>query len=43
VSGSRLAWTAEDDDDAERRKIRKDRKITTILHTGYDAATAAPT
>jgi dipeptidyl aminopeptidase/acylaminoacyl peptidase len=33
VAGSRLAWTAEDDD-AARRKTRKDRKITAILHTG---------
>ncbi|MGH8963564.1 MAG: prolyl oligopeptidase family serine peptidase [Jatrophihabitantaceae bacterium] len=33
VSGSRLAWTGEADD-AERRRTRKDRKITAILHTG---------
>jgi dipeptidyl aminopeptidase/acylaminoacyl peptidase len=34
VSGSRLAWSGPGDDDAERRKTRKDRKITAILHTG---------
>ncbi|MEO8888398.1 MAG: prolyl oligopeptidase family serine peptidase [Jatrophihabitantaceae bacterium] len=34
VAGSRLAGTAEDGDDAERRTTRKDRKITAILHTG---------
>jgi dipeptidyl aminopeptidase/acylaminoacyl peptidase len=33
VSGSRLAFST-DADDAERRKIRKDRKISAILHSG---------
>jgi dipeptidyl aminopeptidase/acylaminoacyl peptidase len=34
VTGSRLAGTGPGDDDAERRKTRKDRRITAILHTG---------
>ncbi|HEY7008745.1 MAG TPA: prolyl oligopeptidase family serine peptidase [Jatrophihabitantaceae bacterium] len=33
LSGSRLAYST-DADDAERRKARKDRKISAILHTG---------
>jgi dipeptidyl aminopeptidase/acylaminoacyl peptidase len=33
IGGTRLAGSTADDD-AERRAVRKDRKITTILHTG---------
>ncbi|GAB2488374.1 S9 family peptidase [Jatrophihabitans fulvus] len=34
ASGSRLAYTTPHGDDAARRKVRKDRGITAILHTG---------
>jgi dipeptidyl aminopeptidase/acylaminoacyl peptidase len=34
VSGSRLVGSVDESDDARRRKERKDRKLTTILHTG---------
>ena len=34
ASGSRLAFSGPEDDDAERRKTRSDRKISAILNTG---------
>jgi dipeptidyl aminopeptidase/acylaminoacyl peptidase len=34
VSGRRLVHSVDSDDDAHRRKERKDRKISAILHTG---------
>ncbi|MGI8678560.1 MAG: prolyl oligopeptidase family serine peptidase [Jatrophihabitans sp.] len=34
VTGSRLAWSGPEDDDAARRTERRERKVTAILHTG---------
>ena len=34
LSGSRLVDSSDADDDTKRRKERKDRKISAILHTG---------